>query len=427
MRSALACAVLSGALIGAVVFSGPAGAAPFDPAAATADYLARVPAADRARSDAYFEGGYWLQLWSYLAGLAVSFFLLHARWSARMRDLGERITRFRPLQTFLYWLEYLVVTTVLLFPLTVYKDFFREHRYGLATQTFGPWLADLVKGILVGAVLGGLLVVVVYAVIRRAQRSWWIWGTGVALVFLVFVVVIGPVFIAPIFNTYTRLEDESIRGPILRLARANGIGASDVFVVDASRQSTRISANVQGFLGTERISLNDNLLRRCTLPEIEAVMGHEMGHYVLHHVSKSVLFFGLLILLGFALLRASADRLLARWGGRWGVRGAGDVAGLPLLWAVFSSFAFLLTPVLNTYIRENESEADIFGLNASRQPEGFAEVAIKLGEYRKLAPGPLEELVFFDHPSGRTRILAAMRWKAENLEAGAAAPGGAQP
>lgn len=144
-------------------------------------------------------------------------------------------------------------------------------------------------------------------------------------------------------------------------------------------------------------------------------------------MSESVLFFGLIVFLGFALLHLSVDRLLTRWGGRWGVRGAGDVAGLPLLWAIFSSFTFLLTPVVNTYIRENESEADIFGLNASGQPDGFAEVALKLGEYRKLAPGPLEELVFFDHPSGSTRIRTAMRWKAENPEAGAAAPGGAQP
>ncbi|HLE59972.1 MAG TPA: M48 family metallopeptidase, partial [Thermoanaerobaculaceae bacterium] len=369
----------------------------------------------RARSDAYFEGGYWLQLWGFLYGAAVAILLLATRLSARMRNLAVRITRVPVLQTALYWVGYLVATTVLSFPLTVYTGFVREHKYGLATQTFGPWLGDQAKGLAIGAVLGGLALMAIYAVIRRAPRTWWLWGAGVSLVFVGFTIAIAPVFIEPVFNKYTPLTDEKIKDPILRLARANGIPATDVFVFDASRQTTRVSANVSGFLGTQRIALNDNLLKRCSLPEIETVMAHEMGHYVLNHVSKALLQIGLLIVVGFAFVRWAFDRVAGRWGARWGIGGIADVAGLPLLVLLLSVFFFVLTPVTNTMIRTQEVEADIFGLNAARQPDGEAEVALKLGEYRKLKPGPVEEFIFFDHPSGYSRILMAMRWKAENL------------
>jgi len=392
--------------------SGPAG---FDPVAATEAYLAKLSSEQRARSDAYFEGGYWLQLWGFLYGAAVAILLLATRLSARMRDLAVRITRAPIPQTALYWVQYLVAATVLSFPLTVYQGFIREHKYGLATQTFGPWLGDQAKGLAIGAVLGGLALMAIYAVIRRAPRTWWLWGAGVSLVFVGFTIAIAPVFIEPVFNKYTPLTDENVKGPILRLARANGIPATDVLVFDASRQTTRVSANVAGFLGTQRIALNDNLLKRCSLPEIETVMAHEMGHYVLNHISKFLLQIGLLIVAGFAFVRWAFDRVAARWGPRWGIRGIADVAGLPLLVLLLSIFFFVMTPVTNTMIRTQEVEADIFGLNAARQPDGEAEVALKLGEYRKLKPGPVEEFVFFDHPSGYSRILMAMRWKAENL------------
>jgi STE24 endopeptidase len=199
------------------------------------------------------------------------------------------------------------------------------------------------------------------------------------------------------------------------MARANGIPASEVYEVNASRQSTRVSANVSGFLGTERISLNDNLLRRGSLPEIKAVMGHEMGHYVLNHVYKGILFSAIVVVAGFALLRWGSGRVLERRGAAWGLRGVDDVAALPLLALLVTIYGFLLTPITNSYVRTQEYEADIFGLNAAREPDGAATIALKLGEYRKLDPGALEEMLFFDHPSGRTRIMAAMRWKAEHL------------
>jgi STE24 endopeptidase len=191
-----------------------------------------------------------------------------------------------------------------------------------------------------------------------------------------------------------------------------------VFEVDASRQTTRVSANVSGILGTTRITLNDNLLKQCTLPQIRAVMAHEMGHYVLNHGAKLLTYLGIFILIGFALTRVLFEAAVRRWGAKWGVRGIADPAGLPLLAFIFSTLLFLATPFLNTVVRVTEREADAFGINTSREPDGMAKVALKLGVYRKLNPTPLEEFTFYDHPSGRARIRMAMDWKAANLPVG---------
>jgi STE24 endopeptidase len=365
----------------------------FNVEAATNAYLAQIPADARARSDAYFEGGCWMILWDFLYGAVILLLLLNLGWSAAMRNLAERVTRFKPVHTIVYWAQYLLATSILGFPLLVYEDYFREHKYGLATQTFGPWMGDQFKSLAVNLVLGGILTVLLFGLARRVRRTWWIWGAVVTIAFMILVVLIAPIYIVPIFNKVSRLDDPRVTRPILSLARANGIAAHDVFEVDASRQTTRMSANVSGFGSTMRITLNDNLLRRGSPEEIQAVMGHEMGHYVLHHIYKDILFFGVVIVIFFALLHWSLD---------WSLQLA-------------SIFGFLVTPIMNTHTRTAEGEADMYGLNASRQPDGFAQAAIHLGEYRKMNPGPVEEWIFFDHPSGRNRIYAAMRWKAENL------------
>ncbi|HEX3555090.1 MAG TPA: M48 family metallopeptidase [Thermoanaerobaculia bacterium] len=387
----------------------------FDPEKATEAYLARLSPAQRAKSDAYFEGGYWITLWSFLYGLGIAWLLLGTRLSARMRDLAERLTRLRPLQTFLYVVQYVLVTALLGFPWAVYTDFVREHQYGMATQDFPAWLLDQLKGLALGLVLGGLALTLLYAVLRWKPRTWWIWGAVVSVLIGVALIALGPVFIEPVFNNYTELKDPALREPILSLARANGIETKHVYVVDASRQTKRVSANVAGMFGSMRIALNDNLLRRVSPAGIKAVMGHEMGHYVLDHAYKAILYLIIVLVTGFAFLKWAFERLVARRGERWGIRGVADPAGLPLLAAILAVFFFVLTPVNNTFIRTDEAEADIFGLNAAREPDGAAEVALMLSEYRKISPGPVEEWIFFDHPSGRNRILMAMRWKAEHL------------
>ena len=396
----------------------PAAAQPsahFNAGAATEAYMAMIPPAATARSNAYFEGGYWLVLWDFVYASAVCLLLLNLRWSARLRDLAERITRFKWLQDALYWGQYLLLTTLLGFPWEFYENFVREHKYGLATQSFWPWMGDDGKTLLVNLILGSIATLILFAIVRKFRRTWWIWGAIGVIGMIVVTVAIAPVFLRPIFNKIIRLNDPKITAPILQMAHANGIPTNDVYEIDASRQTTRMSADVSGFGNTMRITLNDNLLRRGSPEEIQAVMGHEMGHYVMNHIPKSIMFLSIVYVLFFGYLFGGLQWALARWGARWQIREFTDPAVLPLVVLMAGLFFFVLTPIMNTQVRTQEKEADMFGLNAARQPDGFAQAAIHLSEYRKMRPGRFEEWIFFDHPSGYDRIHSSMVWKGENL------------
>ena len=300
-------------------------------------------------------------------------------------------------------------------PWTIYTGFFREREYGLMNSVFADWVAEGMIDFAITLAIAPLMVMAVYALIRRAPRTWWIWSTGVIGAFLLVGTVIAPVFIAPLFNTYTELEQGPLRTKIEAIAGKYEIPAQHIYVLDASKQTKRISANVSGLGPTIRISLNDNLLNRTSEPEILAVLGHEMGHYKLNHVWFDAL--GLLAVFGFGLFVASrvVPWLIARHGEAWGVRDIADPASLPILFIVFSIYMMFATPVTNSIIRTAESQADAFGLEAAREPDGFAKTAMRLSEYRKIEPGPVEEALFFDHPSGRTRVRMAMEWKARNV------------
>ena len=383
---------------------------PRDADAATQAYLARLPADVVARSNDYFEGGYWLVLWNFLAGLVVSWLLLRHRISARVRDACQRVGRFGFARDALYGAFYAVASSVLTLPLTIYQGYFREHQYEMATQTFGPWFIDQLKGLgalTIGAALG---IAVLYLVIRRTGQRWWIWGTGATVAMMAVAVMIAPVWIDPLFNTYKPVTDPVVKEAVLAMARADDVPVDDIYEFDASQQTTRVSANVSGIFGTAQVRLNDNLMRT-SLPEIRSVMGHELGHFVMNHIYKALCEMAILIFAGFIFSKWALDATLRRYGAGWGLHGAADVASFPLFIAVFSVFFFVTTPISNTLVRTQEIEADRFGLNLAREPHGEAEVDLKLTEYRKPDPGAFEEFVFFDHPSTRHRIHDAMQWR----------------
>ena len=346
-----------------------------------------------------------------LYSLTIAWVLLKFRISTKMRDLGERISRFGFVRVTSYIAQYTLVVFVLYFPFASYQDFFREHAYGLSNFTFVDWFNEELIGLGVQLVMSCLGLALIYLVIRKAPRTWTIWGSIAGILMLSFVFMVSPVFINPLFNDYQSLEEGPLKEKILSLARANAVPADDVYQFDASKQSKRISANVSGLLGTTRISLNDNLLNRTSTESIEAVMGHEMGHYALNHGPKMIISFGILLVIGFAFVRWGFDKVNRP---AWGIRGVADIAGLPLMIALFSVYGFIIAPLTNSIIRINEAEADIFGLNASRQPDGFSEAILGLSEYRKMNPGYWEEVIFFDHPSGYNRIYMSMQWKKEN-------------
>jgi STE24 endopeptidase len=397
-------------------------AAPFDPETASRAYLATVNGAARAKSDAYFEGGYWIILWGALVGIASDLIILRTGLSARFRDWAERVTQRRFLQSMLWVIPYALAGTIITFGWTLYTGYFREKQYDLLTQSFGGWAQDMLIGMGIGIVITALVVATIMWGIRRSPRRWWLWGTGIASLFLGVLILISPVFIAPLFNTYTELKPGPVRDRIVAMASANHVPSDHIYVFDQSKQHKRISANVSGIGPTIRISLNDNLLNRTTTAETAAVMGHELGHYVLGHVWKLVLAFALLAGVAFFVASRLVPAIIGRWGAAWGLRGIDDVAAFPVYAIVFAIFSLLITPISNNIIRHNESEADAVGLDAAREPDGFAQTALKLSEYRKLEPGPIEEILFFDHPSGATRIRMAMAWKASHPAAITPAP-----
>ena len=387
----------------------------FDPVKATNAYLARIGGAEKARSDSYFEGGYWLILVDTLWAIAVSALLMWSRVSAAIRDFAERQTRSPFWQAPLYVGPYILLATALSFPLTIYESFFRERAYGLMNQTFFGWFGEFLTDTGVNLILFTVGLTILYWAIRRAGENWWIWATGVFAAFFAVVVVISPVLLAPLTNKYTPLPDSPLKHDILSLARGNGIPVTDVFVVDASKQSDKISANVSGLFGTTRIALTDNLLKKGTHDEVMAVLGHEMGHYVMNHSLLFLLSTSAIAMVAFLFIKAGFGALVAVFGGNWDVRRIDDPAGLPVVAALAAVFLMLATPVLNSITRSAEIQADIFGINAVRKPDAFSTSVLKLANYRKLDPAPWEEAIFYDHPSGRTRIWEMMRWKAEHL------------
>ncbi len=388
----------------------------FDVETATRAYLDTLQGPARAQSDAYFEGGYWLILWGTLVSVLVDWLILRFRLSAAFRSLGERITGRRWIVTWFTALLYSLAGWLITLPWTIYTNYLREKQYDLMSQSFGGWFGEALISLGLSLVVLPLLIVVIYALIRRAPRSWWLWSTGVVGLFVFLGVVIAPVYISPLFNTYTEMDQGPLRSKIEAIAAKYDIPANHIYVFDASKQTKRISANVSGLGPTIRISLNDNLLNRTSEAEILAVMGHEMGHYVLGHVwinvSGLILIFGL----GFFVASRAAPWAIRRYGERWGVRDLADPASLPILSAIFAVYMMLATPATNSLIRYDESAADAFGLDAAQEPDGFAKVAMRLSEYRKIEPGPIEEFLFFDHPSGRTRVHMAMQWKADHVK-----------
>jgi STE24 endopeptidase len=419
-----------GAVVLIALFACPAAAQqalPFDPEAATRAWIATMGPEAIARSNRYFEGGYWIQFVSAAIALATCALLLTLGWARAARDWLERTVKARFLVALGVAAAFTLVSSAISFPFDYWVGFVREHEFGLSTQSFGAWFGEFATAFAINLVISSLVIAILYTVVRFARTTWWVWGAGVAILLFAVGAVLSPVYIAPLFNTYTPMAEGPLRSDILHLTQANGVPADNVYVFDASRQSHRVTANVSGFLNTTRISLADNLLKRASPDAVRFVTGHETGHYVLGHIGSLLVMFTLLISILFALVNWGFRALSTDQ--RWGIRGIDDPAGLPLAIAVFTALSLIATPINNNITRFHERQADLFGLNASRAPDGMAEAALLLSEYRKMEPTGLEEWFFYDHPSGWDRIHTAMVWKANEMAGGRypAGPGGPPP
>ncbi len=376
----------------------------------TQAYLATIPADVQARSIRYTDGGHWLILWGLLVAALVTWILVRSRLGVRLRDWANR-AKARPLRTTALLAIVLGAADWLLtLPWDVYTSWWREKSYGLTKQPFADWFGQNLISLALSLLLSALLLTGLYALIRRSPKRWWLWGGGAAGGAIVLLLLIAPVFIEPLFNDYKPFPAGPVRDAIVKLAVDSGVPADKVFVFDGSRQRNVVTANVAGIFGTTRIAVSDIALGRASLAEVRAVVGHEIGHYKLGHGFRLAGFFALLLMLGFYAVHRLFPAAVAAFGGG-GIQGIADPAGLPVLIFVISVVLTLATPLTNTITRIGETEADAYSFKVARDPDGLSSALIKTVEYRKASPGPLEEIIFHDHPSVENRVRAAMEWK----------------
>jgi STE24 endopeptidase len=384
----------------------------FDPAAATAQWLATLSPQETARAIAYTQGSHWLILWSFLVSALVAWIIVRTGLLVAIRSRIERRCRRPILASFAVALVYSAMSWALTLPWAIYQGWWREKQYGLTSQAFGGWLGEAVIGAAISVVATSLLLVAIYALIRRARRFWWAWAAGVTAAFIVIGLVLAPLLIEPIFNTYTPAPDGPVRDAVVTLAKQTGTPSDKIFIYDGSKQSDRYTANVSGLFGTARVAMSDTMFKQgADLAEVRGVVGHEMGHYVRAHILWTVGILVVLSVLAFWLtdrLYPVAHRLLRADR----VGDISDPAGLPVLALVLAFLGVLGTPVFATMTRTMEEDADHFSLVHANEPDGLSKALIKTAEYRAPSPSAIEEFLFYDHPSVENRIRRAMEWKA---------------
>jgi STE24 endopeptidase len=386
--------------------------ASFDPAAATAAYMAELSPAAHAKATAYTQGGHWLLLWGWVVTVAVCVLIARSGVLQRTRD-GLQRKKPRPLLVaFVVSAIFVVLDWVLELPWDTYAHWWREGQYGLTSQPWVGWLTDNAVLTAVGLPIVALFFVALYALMRRAPRSWPIWAGVLAAAFFLFQAWAAPMFLEPLVNNYQPAPPGPVRDLVVQLGKANGVPTDKIVIYNGSKQSNRYTANVAGLFGTARVALSDTMFQQgADLAEVRGVVGHEMGHYVLGHVLWGTAFLGVM-----AMLAAFAVRwlfpLATGWLGVKGLAGVADPAGLPVLLAIFATLSLLATPILNTETRMQEAAADSFSLEHAHEPDGLAKALVKTIEYRASSPSDLEEFIFYDHPSVEHRVRKAMDWKA---------------
>jgi STE24 endopeptidase len=339
-------------------------------------------------------------------GIVVPCLFLFTGFSGRIRTLAQRVGRKWFFTIGLYFLILWLLLYVIDWPLNYYEGFIRPHAYGLSNQTFGKWLGDSLTTLLIGLAAGCLFLWIPYLLLDKSPRRWWFYTGLLAVPFIFFVVLITPIWIAPLFNHFGPMHDKALEAKILALAERAGIDGSRVYEVDKSVDTKTSNAYVTGFLGTKRIVLFDTLLTKFSEREIIFIMGHEMGHYVLHHVVQGVLFSSLLVLVTLFAMHRAAGPLIRRYRAHWGFDRLADVASLPLIFVLVNIFSLVVVPVGLAFSRHIEHEADRFGLEITRDNYAAAKSFVDLQTENLSIPRPglLYYIWHCSHPTLGERI-----------------------
>jgi STE24 endopeptidase len=381
----------------------------FDPAAATAAYIDSLGPDALAKAAAYTTGGHWLLLWNLLVSALVAWLIVRSGILDRISTkVGTR--RFN-LRAFVIAAVYFLVANLISLPWTLYQEWWRELGYGRTSQPLGDFLSQSALSVAIFAVLFGLFFVGVYGLMRRTGRFWWAWSGALTAFALSAFLLAGPVFIEPLFNDYKPVPGGEVRDALVVMAKQAGVPEDRIFVYDGSRQSNNFTANVSGIAGSARIAISDVAFKGASLDEVKAVTGHEIGHYVLGHVWRTVILLSVLSVLFFFV----ADRTFPRFARAFGSSATiADPTGLPVLVFMISLLLLFAQPLVNGTIRMGENEADQYSLENVNLPDALATALVKTAEYRNPRPGELEETLFYTHPSVERRVQRAMDWKASH-------------
>ena len=362
-----------------------------------------------AKAQAYTTGNHWLLF----AGVGVSILIAWIMVRSRVLDrIAERMAgRSQAWSTFVVSAAFMLISSVLALPWIIYTDWHRQRAYDLSSQPLGDFLGQLGLSEAISAVIGGLFLLAVYSLIRRTGQRWWIWSGGLSAVVVLLMLLAGPSLIEPLFNEYKPVPPGEVRTALEAIADDVDIPHDRIFMYDGSRQSERFTANVAGIGPTARIAISDVALKEASIDEVRAVTGHEAGHYKLGHVWRSAIVLPLIAVLFFYLL----NRLFAPVARLLGSDARLDEPrGLPVFAVVGSLLGLLVTPITNSLTRIGENEADQYSLETVNEPEALATALVKTAEYRYPRPSPVQEMLFYTHPSVEKRVMRAMEWKASH-------------
>ncbi|MFM8822064.1 MAG: M48 family metalloprotease [Limnohabitans sp.] len=381
----------------------------FDVQAATDNYINALGPEALAKAAAYTSGSHWTLLWGFLISTAVAWLVIKLQVLDKIEGkLSHKSLWFR---SFVISGAYLFLSSLLVLPWTLYADWWRELAYGKTSQPLSDFLGQGSISLLISSLLGGLFLSGVYFFIRRLGPYWWAWSGGLTAVAITSMMLIGPVWIEPLFNKYTPLPQGEVREALEVLAKQANIQPDRIFVYDGSRQSNRFTANVSGLGSSARIAISDVALTSATLDEVKAVTGHEIGHYVSGHIWNLIGTAVLLSMIFFYLTDAMFNKVANLMGSTVRIV---EPRGIAVLLVCISFLSLLAQPVTNYVVRLGEIEADQYSYKAVNLPDAMASALVKTAEYRDPRPHPLQELIFYTHPSVEKRVKAAMEWKAQH-------------
>jgi Zn-dependent protease with chaperone function len=369
------------------------------------------------RAIEYAHAGYWLHFGSEIYSVVILTAILASGLSAKFRDWALAASPRRFIQALVFVPLLLLTNDLLYLPANLYGQHL-ELKFDQSIQSWPSWFWDWGKSELIALVCAVPLAYLLYAVIRRSPRRWWLYFWLASLPIIITVMYLEPMVIEPLFYRFEPLAatHPALVDQLEKLVARGGLAIppNRMFEMKASEKLNSLNAYVSGFGGSKRVVVWDTTLQKLTTPETLTVFGHEMGHYVLGHIRNSLFWLSLLLLVLLFLGSHLMRWMLARWGNKWRIHAAADWASLPVLLLIVAVFSFLTEPVINGYSRRQEHQADVYGLEITHGivPDSSAAAAHSfqvMGEIGLDEPNPnrLIEFWLFSHPSTSERLIFA--------------------